>query len=249
MKNSFTNKIGEKYITNEGYEVEIVDFYNNKYNIKFTYNSHIRCGVAIGELKSGEIKNPFHPSIHGVGYLGVKTNSSISKSLSCIKWKSMIKRCYSKLELKKNPTYKDVTVCEEWHNFQNFSTWFEKKWKPWMDSSWQLDKDILCTDCKIYSPDTCTFVPQEINKLILDTKSYRGLYPQGVWKHGDRFCTDIRRRGVKQHLGTFDTPEEAFEVYRVEKEKWIISVANEWKSLIEPKVYDTLINYKLKITY
>lgn len=33
----------------------------------------------------------------------------------------ILERGYSKLWKEKHPTYEDVYVCEEWHNFQNFA--------------------------------------------------------------------------------------------------------------------------------
>lgn len=38
------------------------------------------------------------------------------------KWRSMIKRCYSKNYSIRNPTYKGCSVCKEWHLFSNFKS-------------------------------------------------------------------------------------------------------------------------------
>ena len=242
------NRVGEKYTTNEGYEVEIIEYYSGKYNIKFTYSEHIKYGVAIGELISGEIKNPFHPSIQGVGYLGIKSNSNISKSPPFLKWQSMLLRGYNKKFKEKHPTYKDVTVCKEWHNFQNFAKWYDEKWKPWMDKTWNLDKDILVKGNKIYSPETCAFVPQEINNMLLNTISYRGKQPKGVWKHGEKYCAEVMRKGAKERLGTFDTSELAFNAYKKAKETIIKIAAEEWRGKIEDPCYQALYNYQVEIT-
>lgn len=243
------DRTGEKFITNEGYEVEIIEYKSAKdCTIRFTYNNYIKYQIAYSDLERKWIKNPFHPSIHNIGYLGIKSESSISKKPSFKKWSSMLKRCYSEKELEKNPTYKDTTVCKEWHNFQNFAKWYEENWEIWMNKSWDLDKDILVKGNKIYSPETCCFVPQEINKLLVDNKCTRGRYPIGVWKHGDRYCTEVRRKGVKKHLGTFDTPEEAFEIYKPAKEKIIKIAADEWKEYIQHSVYKALYNRQIEIT-
>ena len=45
---------------------------------------------------------------------------------------------------------------------------------------WQLDKDILIKGNKIYSPDTCCFVPSEINNLFVGCNKSRGSLPIGV---------------------------------------------------------------------
>ena len=44
---------------------------------------------------------------------------------------------------------------------------------------------------------------------------------KGVWKNGKRFSAAIRPpRGTKIHLGTFDTPEEAHQVYCASAKKF-----------------------------
>ena len=71
-------------------------------------------------------------------------------------------------------SYKGVEVCEEWYNFQNFAEWCETQKflnaKDVKGKSYQLDKDILVKGNKIYSPDTCCFVPPEINSLFINAK-------------------------------------------------------------------------------
>lgn len=51
-----------------------------------------------------------------------------------------------------------------------------------------------------------------------------------------------------KNIGSFNTPEEAFEAYKTAKEKQIKEVADKWKPLIKPKVYQAIYNYKVEIT-
>jgi hypothetical protein len=74
----------------------------------------------------------------------------------------MMMRCYSLKWSSKFPTYKDCIVDERWHNFQIFGEWFEENYVE----GFELDKDILGKSSKIYSPETCCFVPQEINLMF-----------------------------------------------------------------------------------
>ena len=51
-------RVGEKFITNEGYEVTIIEYFNST-NIVIQYeDGYISSGVTYGHLKSGEIKRP-----------------------------------------------------------------------------------------------------------------------------------------------------------------------------------------------
>jgi hypothetical protein len=56
-----------------------------------------------------------------------------------------------------------------------------------------LDKDILYKGNKIYSPDTCVFVPQEINALFVKNDANRGDLPIGVFYT----LTKTNKYGVK----------------------------------------------------
>lgn len=41
--------------------------------------------------------------------------------------------------------------------------------------------------------------------------------PKGVWRKGNRFAASIWNQGTQQHLGTFDTPEQASAAYQEAK--------------------------------
>ena len=138
----------------------------------------------------------------------------------------------------------DCTVDERWHNFQNFAEWYYDNYIE----GYHLDKDILFKGNKIYSPETCCFVPQEINKLFTKRQSKRGDYPIGVISNKKRFISIFTKEKKIFYLGSFATPEEAFIAYKTEKENRIKEIANKWKGLISDKVYQALINYQVEIT-
>jgi hypothetical protein len=140
-------------------------------------------------------------------------------------------------------------VCEEWYNYQVFAKWYEENWKPWMNSSWHIDKDILVKGNKIYSPETCCFVPVEINSLFTKNNKNRGDFPIGVTNQGKKFSARLSKsKKIRFNAGLFDTPEEAFQAYKIEKESYIKEVSNRWRSLISSKVYQAMYNYKVEIT-
>jgi hypothetical protein len=247
---NINHKKGEKYFTNEGYEIEIIKINGwGSCTIKFNAGNIVD-KINYGAIKNGSVKNPMHKSICGIGYLGTTHNITIlNKNYSYKIWKHMIERCYSEKEKLKFPSYENVSVCEEWHNFSNYTKWYEENYNPEYMQSWHLDKDILIKGSKLYSPETCCFVPQEINLLFIKNNINRGKYPIGVTPNRiNRFVSKIVKNNKTIHLGTFDTPEEAFETYKVEKEKYIKEVADRWKGLISEKVYEAMYNYKVEIT-
>ena len=64
------NRVGEKHMTNDGYEVEIIE-YIDSYNVLIEFKDGCTITVQYGHLKRGKVKNPNHLSTFGVGYFGV----------------------------------------------------------------------------------------------------------------------------------------------------------------------------------
>ncbi len=241
------NRCGEKYVTNEGYTIEIVEyFWANNCTVKFEDGTSIK-NLTICNIKNGEVKNPYHPSVYGVGYFGIGKHLSETdkkQTRHYITWRDVLRRCYCKKQHIRQPTYKGCSVDKRWQNFQVFAEWFEENYVE----GWALDKDILIKNNKIYSPETCCFVPQEVNSLFPNCKKARGKYPIGVKKYGSKFQAKLSINGETVYLGTFDTPEEAFQAYKIAKEKQIKEVADKWKRQISEQTYRALINYKVEIT-
>lgn len=158
-------------------------------------------------------------------------------------WVSMIKRCYDDKELKKHPSYKGCTVCEEWKLYSNFKKWFDDNYVE----GYQLDKDILVKGNKVYSPGTCCFVPNRINSLVRQKKrTANKSLPLGVSYDKIRGKYIATCKGDKQFfLGSFDCIEEAHKAYISKKKeivKEIIDIYFE-ESKIGVKVYNALLAY------
>ena len=161
-------------------------------------------------------------------------------------WKSMLERCPSE----NYPWYKDCSVCNEWLYFSNFKRWFDDPLNGYKEG-YCLDKDILVKGNKIYSPDTCCFVPRSINAIFVKRKADRGELPIGVQKKpSGRYACIMDKYCKIVHVGTFDTPEEAFFAYKREKEAYIKEVAQSYfdKGEITERVYDALMKYEVEIT-
>ena len=238
-------RIGEIKIMNCGEVCEIIDYCNSEdITVRFKGSDNLLINKTYHNFKKGSIKNPYSKKIYNEGYVGYGKYSWNNNINEYRKWHGILDRCYNKSYQEKYPTYKGCSVDEIWKCFQVFAKWFKNTWKPHMEG-WHLDKDILFKGNKIYSPETCCFVPQEINLLFVKNNNGRGKYPIGVRK--TKACNFTARLN-KKHLGTFDTEEEAFQAYKIAKEEYIKEVADRWKDQIEPRVYQALYNYQVEIT-
>ena len=192
------------------------------------------------------------PSVLGVGVVDVCFQISVGRKpiWQYKMWKNMLMRCFCNKCKQEHPTYRDVTCCKEWLSFGTFVEWVNKQvgycgLKPYSD----LDKDILKVGNKEYCPECCSIVPTEINLLFTTGKATRGDLPIGVYynKKSGRFSAHIRRFGVLNTIGLYDTPEEAFAVYKIAKEAHVKSMALQYKDVLRPDVFDALMVWQVDI--
>ena len=205
------------------------------------------------DFKKGEIKNPMRPSVYGIGFMGIgkfKAHNGNGKPTKCYDtWKHIHTRCYDPKFQEKFPTYENCTVCKEWNNYQVFAKWDNENYYEVGNEKMDLDKDILCKGNKVYSPTTCIYVPHSINMLFTKSNNKRGDLPIGVSKMRNKFIALLNKGNGKQiYLGTYSTPNEAFQAYKKAKEEYIKEVAEEYKDKIPYRLYDALINYEVEIT-
>lgn len=231
-----------------GTEMKIIDYKNSSnITVEFLDNYHYKTRTCYTSFISGGTKNPYDKTIYGVGFIGVgryrgkKEHKKVYQT-----WQDMLQRCY-RPEVENQQGYLGCSVAEEWHNFQNFAKWYYDNNYTVDGENLHLDKDLLCLNNKVYSPDTCLLVPERINYLIIRHAPQRGEYPIGVRKcaHSNLFEARCRTYNGKESIGFFKTLEEAFYAYKRRKEEFIKEVANEYKNKILDKVYQALLKYEV----
>ena len=233
------------FSTNNSGNCVVVNYTNyDDVTVKFVETGY-ETKTRMDNLKLGKVKDYLHPSIYGKGILGEGFKQSDSQSYSFQLWKNMLKRCYSEVSFKKSPSYEQCLTSETFNHYQQFKTWCNQQ-LGFGNTGWELDKDILVKGNKVYSEDTCCFVPKEINLLLVKHDKGRGNYSLGVDYHKSR--KQFRARCSDKHLGWFNTEIEAFNAYKTAKEAYIKDVANKWKDKIDPRVYEALMNYEVEIT-
>lgn len=239
--------LGEEFETKTCGRCFIIDYKNYNDVLVTFYEPFCIVKCNLGALQKGHVNNPMFPTVLGKGCIGVGKYTSKNCGRIYTLWVGVLRRCLGDKHL----SYKDVTICNEWLNFQNFAAWCETQpffnAKDIKGNSYHLDKDILVKGNKLYSPKYCRFVPSNINNLILSNKSARGIHPIGVsFKKGKFYSQITGGRSEKKStliLGYFDTAEDAFLSYKEVKELYIKDVANKWKDSIDAEIYESLMKW------
>ena len=248
------DRTGEINYNSFGSKMEIITYRNARdIDVYFEEYDWIYYNIDYKGFKKGQLKCPYEPRTCNIGYLGEGKygkyeNNKNTKNYDG--WRNMLKRCYNPKD-KQYSRYggRGVTVCDNWLNFQNYAEWRENNFYQVNDEKMQLDKDILFKGNKIYSPETCIFVPQRINELFVKSDKTRGDLPIGVrqlpYNKFQAYYNNYNGKFIS--LGVYDTPEEAFLSYKQFKENLIKQVADEYKPYIPKELYEAMYRYEVEI--
>ena len=160
--------------------------------------------------------------IYGVGLNDVgKVTDPVTKKKCKIytMWLDMLRRCYSETYQNQHVKYKGCSVEPGWFKFSSFKDWVLSN-KEYAENK-QLDKDLLVKGNKLYSPETCTFISQEINKFLTVNQTKKSGLPVGVNKKSNRFQAVCNNPFTKklEHLGYFSSAEEAHLAWKTKKQE------------------------------
>ncbi|UZV41274.1 AP2 domain-containing protein [Vibrio phage vB_VpaM_R16F] len=221
-----------------------VEIFNNAYPERGSYE------VPLTTLSKGNFWFPFDPINNKLPcYVGTGKYDSVNSKEAWSRWYKMHERCYDPRALHNIVNYSMCSVSEDWWCFQNYAEWYNTN-NRCVGIDHHVDKDILIKGNKLYSPNTCTIVPSEINVLLTNRKNHRGKYPVGVYykKKNKKFCvqcSDGSKSGRQTYLGLYSSIEEAFHVYKDFKEKVIKRLSTEYKEYLDPLAYTKLCNYEV----
>lgn len=177
--------------------------------------------------------------VQGIGTVGVgehKPSIGGKKTKEYDSWRSIMRMVSENSEL---------SVSDDWKNFQSYANWYCNQHK---EDGWVMSKDVILKGNTHYSSELCTFVPNDIQRLITLRKGDRGDLPVGVAKNRDKFSARNTVDGKMKVIGTFPTPEQAFYAYKDVKEKQVKEMADTHKSLLSESAYNGLINWSVDIT-
>jgi hypothetical protein len=170
----------------------------------------------------------FKPKLYGIGINDADSDSSLE---ILEKWRRMLARCVavergytcSQSDSVIN-SYVGVEVCEEWKTYSNFERWV-------ITQDWEgkdLDKDLLGNG-KLYSPDTCCFLPHILNSQIcLQDKGLHGIHGVGFNSEKGKYYAVKYKRNKKIKKRHFNTKEEAHHCWQIFKAEVIDELVEEY---------------------
>lgn len=246
------NRIGETKYNIHGDLMKIVEYNTNKdIIVEFQDRHKTKIHTRYKFFTEGTVRNPYSKNMFGVAIVGNKY-STHTKEYSA--WNNMLRRCFDDNFKEKHSTYKDTTCCEEWLYYENFYEWLHKQenFDKWLNGKrWGVDKDILVKGNKIYSPDTCCLVPQNVNKLFTKNDMYRGDLPIGVTRKDDLLYVSCHNPFInRQKFLTYcNESKNGFFAYKSYKEDVIKKVAKiEYdKGNITKQCYEAMMKYEVGI--
>lgn len=172
-------------------------------------------------------------------------------------WCNMRHRCKVNGDYQtSSPSYVGCTYDTDWRSYDVWLEWARQQIgflnRDELGMLWQCDKDLLLKGNKHYSPETCVFVPREINSLLILRKAGRGDLPLGVSPDNLKGVTPKYKAQAcygesKRYLGCFATPDLAFQAYKYAKERHARSLAVKYAGLVDVRVTQMLNNYIVDI--
>lgn len=228
--NQYASKV-DKYTGNVFHSTFSGDFivteYFNYDKISVTFlDTGYRMLARANNINKGELKDPYAPSIMGVGCIGVgpyQVDGSPFERMIYSRWRGILDRCLIRHEGNK-------TVNKEWLNFQYFAAWFMAEYYEVPYNSMYdmvVDKDVLVPGNQEYGPDRCLILPNFINAKVQ--------------------LKDFERERIEEmmtgQMTQFDILK--FFKYKESKEIRIRMLADENKMILPPHVFWAIRNYRM----
>ena len=114
-------------------------------------------------------------------------------------------------------------------------------------SNWHLDKDLICKECKMYSPKTCCLLPPEVNAIFQNKVISKSTGVRGVHKEGNKYTTTISKFGKQTYLGLYETIEEAHNAYNNAKKEYLDELSERWKGTLPDNVCEAIKNFDISL--
>lgn len=234
-------KVGDKFNTNGFGSLKVIKYVDcENVTVRFDYGGYTFV-TSSSNIRRGCVRNPYFPSFKGIGFDGVgehKTKDDYGKDSRLYKIWSGIFHCYSKVRPDGGFC---TTVCERWHNFQNFATdvcsmlGFE-------NTDWEFNTLLIYPARIEINIEKCCFVPTVLSKIFPFGGS--GDLPTGVKILRGRYYAKCGSKTFSKssYLGSFSSAEQAYDAYLTRKKEVVVHTANLYKDQLDPKIYKLLLD-------
>lgn len=244
-------KKGEEYKSNNYGGVTVVAIVTPSTSRVEFENTGGRHVYRNSDIRAGKMKDYSSASMYGVGkIMNLKLARDNPESFST--WSNMIKRGYDKVWKESNPTYKEVTVRANWHQFPAFHQWYSKQA---VGDGYILDKDIM-SKRKSYSASSAFMVPHELNMIYSVNTKQKEDTPLGVHKVGNKFAVRINgfntifpsdQSSKGSYVGTYSNTRTASRVYKYYRARLILSMIKKYKGKINNRLYSYVVSSNKRI--
>ena len=186
--------------------------------------------------------NKWKRTVFDIGYLGCADSEATRNNYIYSKWQNMMQRCYDPKTQEMKPYYKGCGVDVELLNYSNYREWHKENCMD--DNKLDLDKDILVEGNKVYSVDTVTLVPHFTNTVFVE----RGFDANITYNsEKDIYNAYMNIIGKRNHIGEYDTEEEAKQAYIDYKQNYIRDFAEKNKGKVPNKTYEAMKNWVVEV--
>ena len=243
-------KIGDIYKNTHGEPFEVIDYFDCV-NVVIKFNSGWTQRVAANTIRKGAVRDYLKPTIYGVGFNSLDRDFPDDykyKRKAFNLWKDILTRCYSVAFKNKHPTYVDVICSEDWHDFKNFYIWFKDVYTDFMyNHKWELDKDLRVLKSNLYSKETCSFVPKQVNNIINSWIKHDNedvCIEQRSRRDGVSYLPYLNNEDSKRiSLGTFRNKSDAKNAVVTKKKEVLFKVIDKYKDNLNKDVIYVLTKF------
>lgn len=223
----FENKAGDKYTI-----VEWID--SNNVVVEWDLIGN-RSTHQWSHVSRSNVRNPKR-SVYGVGYASSRFYNDTNVYNA---WRRMLCRAYDKGFHKRQPSYKDVEVSQELHDYAHFYKVYTSL-VGYGERGFSIDKDILSHYYgldPVYSEKTISMVPRRLNSLAIRHSDGAGVRKGDTT--GSRYYVEV----CDKYIGSYQSREDANNAYLAHKQLMIDEIVKDHHDKLDPRVIEALQNW------
>ncbi len=202
------------------------------------------------------IHNPYRKKVLGHGDTSTYFQAhkrGITKTKTYTYWINILHRCFDENYINQHPLCKGSSICDDWLDYGCFKNWYDKNYYTAGDFHMILNNNLL-DNSKRYSPETCVFLPAEINnifwtaglKTVTNNNLPKGIFVKQYKSYRQSFPVyTVNIQG--NHIGMSSDVHEALQMWQEAKQDKLKQMIEKYKGEIPNSVLQILNNYKFKI--